>query len=246
MVDKAGQSVGFAPGPDGFVGYAISGTGEGVVVYVGHWGVSFEGLAESVWWDLLAQRLMTAGRLIVFDKRGTGVSDPLPYPIHAQVDFAPTIDEAVRDLILVLDHLEVDRCTLVTNYTSTPIGIAFAALHPDRTHGLVLIDPLPRLLEADDYPFGLDVATRQSVAFSDVVESTQTAARLGDRRWREILDAHDRTTRRVVAHYGGRVIKTTGDGVLAVFESPGQRSQADGEPAVPSVPETRLRPTGPP
>jgi len=59
-----------------------------------------------------------------------------------------------------------------------------------------------------------------TVLFTDIVESTATAARLGDRRWRQILDAHDRVAHREVERFGGRVVKTTGDGVLAMFDGP--------------------------
>ena len=60
-----------------------------------------------------------------------------------------------------------------------------------------------------------------TVLFTDLVSSTESAARLGDRRWRELLDVHDSTARRVVRRHNGEVIKSTGDGLLAVFDTPG-------------------------
>jgi len=54
------------------------------------------------------------------------------------------------------------------------------------------------------------------------VGSTEHARELGDRRWRDLLDVHDSLARRVVQEAGGRVVKTTGDGVLATFEGPGR------------------------
>jgi class 3 adenylate cyclase len=59
-----------------------------------------------------------------------------------------------------------------------------------------------------------------SVLFTDIVGSTDTAAVLGDRRWREVLDRHDTLTQEHVARFRGRVIKTTGDGALATFDGP--------------------------
>jgi len=59
-----------------------------------------------------------------------------------------------------------------------------------------------------------------TVAFTDIVGSTELAARLGDGRWRTILDRHDDCARRVAGEFGGRVVKTTGDGVLATFDGP--------------------------
>jgi class 3 adenylate cyclase len=59
-----------------------------------------------------------------------------------------------------------------------------------------------------------------SVLFTDIVGSTDKAATLGDRRWRELLDRHDALTREHVARFRGRVVKTTGDGALATFDGP--------------------------
>lgn len=59
-----------------------------------------------------------------------------------------------------------------------------------------------------------------TVLFTDLVSSTERAAELGDRRWRGILDEHDRISRTHIERFRGRMIKTTGDGVLATFDGP--------------------------
>jgi pimeloyl-ACP methyl ester carboxylesterase len=61
-----------------------------------------------------------------------------------------------------------------------------------------------------------------TVMFTDIVGSTTRAVDLGDKRWKELLDRHDDITRVQVDRYGGRVVKTTGDGALATFDSPGR------------------------
>jgi class 3 adenylate cyclase len=61
-----------------------------------------------------------------------------------------------------------------------------------------------------------------TVLFTDIVGSTERAREVGDRRWRELLDAHDRLARELVHREGGRLVKTTGDGILAIFDGPGQ------------------------
>jgi class 3 adenylate cyclase len=65
-----------------------------------------------------------------------------------------------------------------------------------------------------------------TVVFSDVVASTERAGRVGDRRWVGILDRHDALCRRQVERFQGRVIKSTGDGMLAVFDGPGRAIRA--------------------
>lgn len=59
-----------------------------------------------------------------------------------------------------------------------------------------------------------------TVVFTDIVESTQTAARLGDASWREVLERHDRAVREQLERFGGRAVKSTGDGFLATFDGP--------------------------
>ncbi len=59
-----------------------------------------------------------------------------------------------------------------------------------------------------------------TVLFTDIVDSTAHASRLGDARWRELLDRHDALVRRLVEHNQGRLVKTTGDGCLATFDGP--------------------------
>jgi hypothetical protein len=59
-----------------------------------------------------------------------------------------------------------------------------------------------------------------TVLFTDIVGSTEGPVALGDQKWRELLDAHDRTVRDQLERYRGREIKTTGDGFLACFDSP--------------------------
>jgi class 3 adenylate cyclase len=59
-----------------------------------------------------------------------------------------------------------------------------------------------------------------TVMFTDIVDATGHAARLGDGRWRDLLSAHDDAIRREVERYGGREVKTVGDGFLACFAGP--------------------------
>jgi class 3 adenylate cyclase len=61
-----------------------------------------------------------------------------------------------------------------------------------------------------------------TVVFSDIVESTRSAERVGDRQWRRLLDQHDDVIERLIERFRGRKVKSTGDGVLAVFDGPGR------------------------
>jgi class 3 adenylate cyclase len=59
-----------------------------------------------------------------------------------------------------------------------------------------------------------------TVVFTDIAASTARAVELGDQRWRELLESHNSVVRRQLERFGGREVKTTGDGFLATFEGP--------------------------
>ena len=59
-----------------------------------------------------------------------------------------------------------------------------------------------------------------TVLFTDIVDSTKRAAEIGDRRWRELLDNHNKILERLIVRFRGQVIKTTGDGIMATFDGP--------------------------
>jgi class 3 adenylate cyclase len=71
--------------------------------------------------------------------------------------------------------------------------------------------------ERHEHPADRVLAT---VLFTDIVDSTQRAAELGDRHWRGVLERHDALTRAEVRRFQGRVVKHTGDGFLATFDGP--------------------------
>ena len=61
-----------------------------------------------------------------------------------------------------------------------------------------------------------------TVLFTDIVGSTEHLAESGDRKWRDVLDAHDRTIRRQLERFRGREVGTRGDGFVATFDGPGR------------------------
>lgn len=65
-----------------------------------------------------------------------------------------------------------------------------------------------------------------TILFTDIVGSTEQAAKLGDRHWRELLDRHDEVLRDAVGRFQGRLVKTTGDGGLATFDGPTRAIEA--------------------
>jgi class 3 adenylate cyclase len=61
-----------------------------------------------------------------------------------------------------------------------------------------------------------------TVLFTDIVDSTRSAAAMGDQAWRRLLDNHDAIARQTIEKFRGHLVKTTGDGILATFDGPGR------------------------
>ena len=134
----------------------------------------------------------------------------------------------VRCPVLVL-HRKGDRAV------PPRCGRALAALIPSADiveldgsgHSMHEGDSTALVREIEQFLLGyssVEYVTRRlaTILFTDIVGSTRMATELGDGGWRMRLDEHDRTTRAAVEHHAGRVVKTTGDGVLAVFDLPTQ------------------------
>lgn len=66
----------------------------------------------------------------------------------------------------------------------------------------------------------IDGRVLATILFTDIVASTELAARLGDRDWRALLDRHDALAKALLTQYAGRLVKSTGDGVMATFDGP--------------------------
>lgn len=357
----------YAEGHDGLIAYETVGEGPVDLVHIGGWYQTVEGIWELPSAERFYRRLASFARVVLVDRRGTGLSDPLG-SVYAGGDFGPWVEEAVSDFVTVLDVIGSERAAVVSNHQAAPVAISLAATHPDRVAALVLVDPVVRLLEAEDYPWGISIEGRQQYAdtlrrtwgdgalsgltpswrgpaaipsfrhdpearrwlaryeraglprghvaawwshwefdvrpllssvqaptlvmrhegnifvppaaamdyvvaaipdavgpltipsrdmelwasqppmladeierfvtgstsrhfapaerafavvlYTDLVGSTDQASEMGDRRWRELLEVHNNTSGRQIERHRGRLVKSTGDGVLAVFDAP--------------------------
>jgi class 3 adenylate cyclase/alpha-beta hydrolase superfamily lysophospholipase len=130
------------------VAYQVVGQGPPDLVYVAgfaHVDVRWE---HPVWAAFL-ERLASFSRLILFDRRGTGASDPVP-------DTAmPTWEDWADEVRAVLDAAGSERAVVFAENDGGPIGLLFAAMRPERVSALILANASARYLRADDYPFGI-------------------------------------------------------------------------------------------
>lgn len=130
------------------VAYQVVGDGPLDLVYappfIGHLQVFWEEPLMARW----LSRLARFSRLIVFDKRGTGLSD------RVGVDSVPTLEERMDDVRAVMDAAGSERAALLGASEAGPLCALFAATHPERTSALVLFASYPRAVRDGEFPEG--------------------------------------------------------------------------------------------
>ena len=138
----------YAKSGDCHIAYQVVGDGPIDVVFV----PGFVSHLEHSWDDpRLAhffRRLASFSRLILFDKRGTGMSDAVP------VQQLPTLEQRMDDVRAVMDAAGSQRAALVGVSEGGPLNLLFAASHPERTSAMVIVASYARIAWAADHPFG--------------------------------------------------------------------------------------------
>ena len=110
-------------------------------------------------------------------------------------------------------------------YLATHIPNARFVEFPGTDHNFMLEDPQPVLIELEAFVTGnrpQPDTDREflTIMFTDLVTSTEHLAEVGNRRWRELIDRYERDVTTATHAHGGRIVKSTGDGILAVFSLP--------------------------
>ena len=147
----------WAKSGDFHIAYQVVGTGPLDLVFIHGWISHIEHMWEEPRVARFLERLASFARLIVLDKRGTGLSDPVP------LDRLPTLEERMDDLRAVLDAVESERAALMGTSEAGALSLLFAATHPTRTTALVLLNSYARLAYAPDYPQGIPAEQAQGL-----------------------------------------------------------------------------------
>jgi len=139
----------YALGIEGHVAYQVCGSGPIDIVFIPDWVTNLEIMWEEPSLARFLDRLATIGRLICFDKRGTGLSDPVP------LGTPPTLEQWMDDVRTVLDAVGSERAAIFGHGEGGQMAMVFAATYPERTAALVLADTAARRLRAPGYDCGL-------------------------------------------------------------------------------------------
>jgi class 3 adenylate cyclase len=134
---------------------------------------------------LFLRTLASFSRLILFDRRGTGASDPV------LLDALPPWEMYAEELDAVLDEVGSERVAIMAHVDAGAMAMLFAATRPERTSALVLVNTSAKWVAADDYPIGIPLEVAQAiVAQIDQLWGTEAlvgmwaASRAGDERFR--------------------------------------------------------------
>ena len=129
------------------IAYQVVGSGPIDLVYVPSWISQVEHYWEEPGVARYLERLASFSRLILFDRRGSGLSDP--------VLRAPTLEEQMDDVVAVMDAAGSQQAAVFAQLEGGAMAALFAATHPERTSALVLYEAMPRMSWAPDYDWAL-------------------------------------------------------------------------------------------
>src|SRR5438046_170052 len=147
----------YARSGDVSIAYQVVGDGPLDLVLVPGFATHLEIQWEGPPFAQFSERLASFSRLILFDKRGTGLSDP--------VSEVPTLEQRIDDVRAVMDAVGSERAALLGISEGGPMSVLFAATHPERVTHLVLHGAMGRTTEAPDYPWAAPAdALRESAA----------------------------------------------------------------------------------
>jgi pimeloyl-ACP methyl ester carboxylesterase len=147
----------YAKSGDASIAYQVVGDGPMDLVLVLGFATHLELQWESPPFARFFERISSFSRLIIFDKRGTGLSDP--------VTVVPTLEQRIDDVRAVMDAAGSERAALFGISEGGPMSVLFAATHPERVTALVLHGAMGRTTEAPDYPWASPAdALRESAA----------------------------------------------------------------------------------
>ena len=138
----------YAKSGDLSIAYQVVGDGPIDIVFVQGFVSHVELAWETPTFAGILNRLATFSRLILFDKRGTGLSD--------RTARMPTLEERMDDMRAVMDAAGSERAALIGISEGGPMSLLFSATYPERTLALVLWATFARNLWAPDYPIGID------------------------------------------------------------------------------------------
>jgi pimeloyl-ACP methyl ester carboxylesterase len=175
------------------IAYQVVGDGPFDLVYVPGWISNIEMMWTEPHYARLLGRLASFSRLLLFDKRGTGLSD------RVSNDQLPTLEQRMDDVRAVMDAAHSDRAALFGHSEGGSMSILFAATYPQRSIALALYGSFAKRSWSDDYEWAPTLQQRLALAdeieegWGDIDLNYYVPSRAGDEKLRDWLSAYFRS-----------------------------------------------------
>jgi len=143
----------YARSAGGYIAYQLFGEGPRDILFVPPWPSNIDAMWDEPTLSHFFERLARLGRVVTFDKRGAGVSDPVPLAA------LPTLEEWMDDARVVMDAAGSSRAVVIGDSIGGLMVMLFVATYPDRADALVLLNSWARWARASDYPIGMPAPT---------------------------------------------------------------------------------------
>ncbi len=153
------------------IAYQAVGEGDTSLVYIPTWIGQIEVLAEEPSVEAFLKRMCSYTRVISFDRRGAGLSDPWLG--------MPTLEEQMDDVLAVMESTNTERASLMASLEGGALAILFAATHPDRVSSLILYCTFARARWAPDYDWAPHDSERDPRIEAGIAQWGQGAVPLG-------------------------------------------------------------------
>ena len=189
----------YAKSGDVHVAYQVIGEGAQNLVLVPGWISHLEYAWEDPSFSQFVRRLAEFSRLILLDRRGTGLSD--------RVNELPTLEQRMDDVRAVMDAAGAERAALFGLSEGGPMCMMFAATYPSRTSALLLYGTFARMVRAADYPIGVPAAMFEQ--FLELVEQSWGTGSMSADYFAPSM-AHDESFRRSWARFERLAVSPAG------------------------------------
>jgi class 3 adenylate cyclase len=137
------------------IAYQVFGEGTRHLVYVPGWVSNLELMWDDPVLASILRRLGTFTTVVIFDKRGTGMSDRVP------ITQLPSLEDRMDDVRAVMDAAGIELATLLGHSEGGNMCCLFAATFPERTEGLILLSSYAKRIWSEDYPWAPTPAERE-------------------------------------------------------------------------------------
>lgn len=162
QISRAEPETRYVQNGDVNIAYQVVGSGDIDIVFVMGWVSHLEYFWKHHLFASFLDRLASFSRLILFDKRGTGLSDRVP------INELPTLEQRMEDVHAVMDAVGSERAVLVGVSEGGPMCSLFAATYPERTAALVMIGTYAKRIRDEEYPWA--PTEDQRAAFFDLMQ----------------------------------------------------------------------------